>query len=130
MAQLEENVRYWLEIAEYDLETARAMLETGRYLYVGFMCHQVVEKALKAVITHTGIEPPHIHNLAKLADRAGLYDELTDEQKGTLAALDPLNIQSRYPGEKDRVFATLSRDRCKAILNQTQEMYNWIRATL
>lgn len=46
---MEEKVRYWLEIAEYDLETARAMLETGRYLYVGFMCHQVVEKALKEI---------------------------------------------------------------------------------
>jgi HEPN domain-containing protein len=51
MVQLEENVQYWLEIAEYDLETARAMLQTGRYLYIGFMGHQVIEKALKAVVS-------------------------------------------------------------------------------
>ncbi len=30
---------YWLESAEYDLQTAQAMLETRRLLYVGFMCH-------------------------------------------------------------------------------------------
>ena len=35
---------YWLDSAEYDLQTARAMLETRRLLYVGFMCHQTVEK--------------------------------------------------------------------------------------
>jgi HEPN domain-containing protein len=54
---LNDRTEYWLEIADYDLETAKAMLDTGRYLYVGFMCHQVIEKALKAVIASTGGEP-------------------------------------------------------------------------
>jgi HEPN domain-containing protein len=44
---VDERSAYWLEMAEYDIETAKAMLETGRFLYVGFMCHQVIEKALK-----------------------------------------------------------------------------------
>lgn len=35
---------YWIEIAKYDLETAEAMLKSKRYLYVGFMCHQSIEK--------------------------------------------------------------------------------------
>jgi HEPN domain-containing protein len=39
---------YWAEIADYDLDTAEAMLATKRYLYVGFMCHQTIEKLLKA----------------------------------------------------------------------------------
>ena len=39
-----DKVRYWDEMAGYDLETAKAMLSTKRYLYVGFMCHQSVEK--------------------------------------------------------------------------------------
>ena len=41
---------YWFEGAEYDLQTARAMLDTKRYLYVGFMCHQVAEKSLNCII--------------------------------------------------------------------------------
>lgn len=41
-----DKVRYWIELSDYDLETAQAMLETSRFLYVGFMCHQVIEKAL------------------------------------------------------------------------------------
>ncbi|HDP80310.1 MAG TPA: HEPN domain-containing protein [Spirochaetes bacterium] len=44
----EQKTQYWQDMAGYDLETARAMLSTGRYLYVGFMCHQTVEKSLKA----------------------------------------------------------------------------------
>lgn len=40
---MEEEVRYWMEIAEYDLNTAKAMLQTKRYLYVGFMWHQSLE---------------------------------------------------------------------------------------
>ena len=43
-----DKVQYWIDIAEYDMETASAMLQTGRYLYVGFMCHQTMEKILKA----------------------------------------------------------------------------------
>jgi len=38
-----ERIEYWLELADYDLETAKVMQQTGRYLYVGFMCHQTVE---------------------------------------------------------------------------------------
>ena len=37
-----KNVAYWIEMSDYDLETAKAMLITGRYLYIGFMCHQTI----------------------------------------------------------------------------------------
>jgi HEPN domain-containing protein len=32
----------WAERARYDLETARAMRESGRYLYVFFCCQQAL----------------------------------------------------------------------------------------
>ncbi len=48
---MDNKVDYWLEMSDYDFETAKAMLATQRYLYVGFMCHQVIEKALKAYWT-------------------------------------------------------------------------------
>ena len=127
---MDDKALYWLELAEYDLDTARAMLETGRYLYVGFMCHQVIEKALKGVVSSSGKTPPYIHNLSKLAELSGVYERLTDEQRDLLDALEPLNIQARYPEEKDRIFSTLNADRCRALLVQTEELYRWIRATL
>jgi HEPN domain-containing protein len=45
---MNEKSTYWIEIADYDFETAKAMLASKRYLYVGFMCHQVIEKTIKA----------------------------------------------------------------------------------
>ena len=127
---MSDRTSYWLELAEYDLDTARAMLETGRYLYVGFMCHQVIEKALKAVLSSIGKTPPHIHNLSKLADLSGVYGKLGEEQKDLLDSLEPLSIQARYPEDKDRIFRALNTDRCGRLLAQTEELYQWIRATL
>jgi len=63
---MNESVKYWLDLTEYDIETAKVMLNGGRYLYVGFMCHQVIEKALKAIIARDCIDdeiPPKTHNL-------------------------------------------------------------------
>jgi len=70
---MNEKAKYWVELAEYDLETARVMLNNGRFLYVGFMCHQVIEKMLKAcyVNSHQDI-PPYTHNLKYLAEKAAL----------------------------------------------------------
>ena len=52
--EISDKVKYWLELAEYDLETAKVMLNGGRYLYVGFMCHQVIEK----ILTEKSDPPP------------------------------------------------------------------------
>ncbi|MCX6270368.1 MAG: HEPN domain-containing protein [Bacteroidetes bacterium] len=41
------------------------MLRSKRYLYVGFMCHQSIEKILKAYFSFIFWEiPPFTHNLA------------------------------------------------------------------
>lgn len=78
----EDKTGYWLDSAEYDLETARAMLETKRYLYVGFMCHQTIEKALKGVLVFRNPEGelPYIHKLARLANLSGVSGGMTQEQ--------------------------------------------------
>ena len=73
MMTKEEKVVYWLDIADYDIETAEAMYNSGRWLYVGFMCHQVIEKTLKAYWCGTQPEdPPYTHNLVLLSDKTGL----------------------------------------------------------
>ena len=44
-----DKVKYWTELSDYDMETADAMFSTGRWLYVGYMCHQVIEKYSKLI---------------------------------------------------------------------------------
>jgi len=116
-------------MVDYDMETAKAMLETRRYLYVGFMCHQVIEKSLKGFLA--GGNPdgaiPYIHNLTRLADLCGFYPQLDDSGKDTLDILDPLNIEARYPTSKDNLAKSLSRERCEEILQRTERLAKWIR---
>ena len=38
-----DKVKYWKELADYDIETAEVMYNGGRWLYVGFMCHLVID---------------------------------------------------------------------------------------
>lgn len=75
------KVEYWFESAEYDLQTARAMLETRRLLYVGFMCHQTIEKALKGIFVTRKPEEelPYIHKLVRLANLSGISGEMSEE---------------------------------------------------
>lgn len=106
---------YWFDGAEYDLQTARAMLETRRMLYVGFMCHQAIEKALKGcfVTRKPEEELPYIHKLMRLANLCGLSDEMSEEQLDLLDMLSPLNIEARYPLQKERLLASLTVSRCE-----------------
>jgi len=41
---MDDKVKYWIDLSDYDLDTALAMLESRRYLYVGFMCHQTIDQ--------------------------------------------------------------------------------------
>ena len=123
-----EMVKYWLDLAQYDIETADAMFATGRWLYVGFMCHQVLEKTLKAYWCSTQeTPPPYIHNLKRLCDGVGLTEKLSDDQIEFVARMMPLNIEARYPEYKDALLRTLSRDVCEGIIANTKEMALWIK---
>ncbi len=128
---MEEKVKYWVELAEYDLETAGAMLKSERYLYVGFMCHQTVEKALKAYYVKVKKEtPPYTHNLTYLAEVSGLYKEFNEIQKDFLDNLQPFHIEARYPSHKASLFKTLTHEKCKKILEETGKIYLWTKQKL
>lgn len=128
---MNDKVKYWVELSDYDLETADAMLQSGRYLYVGFMCHQTIEKVLKAYFNSTTSEPaPFTHSLSYLAKRADIYGKLTDSFKDFIDMLEPLNIEARYPSHKERLLKSLSRERCELILQETKNLQQWIKKKL
>jgi HEPN domain-containing protein len=128
---MSDKVEYWVRIAEYDVESARALLNAKRYLHVGFMCHQVVEKMLKAYYVDTKNEiPPRIHNLRRLASLTGIYDEMTNEQRDFVDTLEPLNIEGRYPADNDDVSAALDDTACRDLVAKTEELHEWIEQRL
>jgi HEPN domain-containing protein len=131
MMDNQERISYWIELAEYDLETAKVMLTGERYLYVGFMCHQVIEKALKGYYTSVLPDnPPYVHNLTVIAKKSDLYSFLNDMQKDIIDLLEPLNIEARYPMVKDKLLKSLSKERCEKILKETEALFIWIKARL
>ena len=119
---------YWFEGAAYDLQTAKAMLETKRYLYVGFMCHQTIEKALKGVFVsrHPDAELPYIHKLVRLSNLAGITEDMDEAQLSLLDTLNPLNIEARYPLHRSMLFASLTPERCRELIAETEAMLQWL----
>jgi HEPN domain-containing protein len=128
---MNEKVKYWAELSEYDFDTAHAMMKTGRYLYVGFMCHQSIEKILKAYYNSLSNEPaPFTHSLIILARKSDIYAEFSDEFKNLIDLLEPLNIEARYPSHKEQLMKSLTKEKCQYLLEKTQTLKLWITAKL
>lgn len=128
---MNEKIQYWVDLAEYDLETARVMLDGKRFLYVGFMCHQAIEKILKGyyVMAKQGTAP-YTHSLTSLSESSELNAVMSGEQKDFLNMLEPLNLEARYPTHKEKLFRSMDSMRCIEILHKTEELYSWIKSRL
>ena len=125
------QIRYWIEISEYDIETAIAMLKSKRYLYVGFMAHQSIEKILKAYYVKTnGESAPFSHSLSYLAKKAKIYKHFSEDQKDFIDMLEPMNIECRYPTHKEQLMRSLTEERCKELLDNSKELQLWIKQKL
>ena len=127
----EEKVQYWLDIANYDLETAEDLYKSKRWLYVAFMCHQVIEKTLKAYWSAKREDiPPYIHNHKRLAEGCGLYEQFSEEHKDFINAISTYNIQARYPEYKEQLARVLTASTCRYVIDTTKELQSWIKQKL
>lgn len=128
---MSSQVNYWKELSEYDLETAEAMLKSKRYLYVGFMAHQTIEKILKSYFVKIHADtPPYSHSLSYIAKKAELYELLSEKQQDFMDLLEPMNIECRYPVHKEELLKTLTDEKCIEILKDTRELQIWIKQRL
>lgn len=123
---MDKYVSHWLERAKYDLETAKAMLDAGRYIYVAYTCQQAVEKILKAIIAQKGKENMPIHNLNRLAESAELSEELAAERVNLLAELTAYNIEARYGDYKESLSEVVNVQKAQMLYSQTQELFQWL----
>ena len=102
----------WAEQVCYDLETAQAMMESGRYLYVLFCCQQAVEKMLKALIAARTRElPPRLHHLMRLSEVAGIT--VDENQADFLRELSAYYIQTCYPEEIAQMGSEVKEGICR-----------------
>jgi HEPN domain-containing protein len=98
---------------------------------MAFFCHQITEKALKAVVANVvGETPPKIHDLKKLAKQGNILNRISDKQLAFLVELDPFNIEARYPDYKAKIEETLTDEKCGRILKETEDFLCWIKKEL
>ncbi len=119
-----KKVQQWLDRVEYDLQTAEAMFEAGRYVYVIFMCQQAVEKCLKAVVVSQGGEVVPIHNLRRLAELASVTFDADKLIK--LDFLSEYYINSRYKEDLAEILKGLTRDFAEDILAFSKQVVGWL----
>ena len=127
----EKTIQYWIDISEYDLQVAKSLLDKEHYLYVGFMCHQAVEKMFKALyVKQTSTMPPYIHKLDRLVDLVGLKTAMSGERNDFIDELTPLNIQARYPAYKETIYSLIDKEKATQIIEKTEELLQWLKAQI
>jgi HEPN domain-containing protein len=120
------DTQNWIESAEYDLETARHMLASGRYLYVVFTCHLALEKMLKAHVTEVAqTVPAKTHDLVYLIKKAGL--ELSSDHLEFIGRINNASIPTRYPDDIRRAVQDYPESVAREYLNKTDEIMQWLK---
>jgi len=123
----DKTLNNWISLAEYDLKTSKAMLDSGRYLYVAFTAQQSIEKLLKAYYLKTKNEtPPYIHNLLRLIDYSQLESELQAEQIDFLTELNLYYIEARYTEDISELSKSTNKEKANYIFNKTTEFFEWL----
>lgn len=126
---MRSETKLWIEDAEYDLESAKAMLDSGRLFFVIFMCHLTVEKLLKAaIVEREGVEPPRVHNLVSLATRAGV--QIPASHQAIVNELDSMSVVTRYPDGRRAIGKSLTNERAKATYDRTVGFSEWLKQEL
>ena len=126
---MNDQAKAWINLAEYDLETAKAMLESGRYLYVTFMSQQAIEKTLKAIFVFKKSEiPPRTHNLLYLIDILQLT--VSDDDKTLCAQLNQFYLGHRYPGSIMDLVKTVDRQMAADYFDKTKELMGCLKQSL
>lgn len=124
---MRKEAENWLLSSDYDFESAEVMYKTGRYSYAVFMCHQAVEKLLKAlIITEKQELPPKSHNLRDLLQSTGI--EVPGEIETIILKLNPHYIISRYPDAAGGPsYNAYNGELASEIMNITREAVRWLK---
>ena len=125
-SQMHAETRNWLNSSDYDIKTAEHMLQTGRYIYVVFMCHLSIEKLLKAVVQeNTAKLPPKTHDLIYLLNVSGI--EMPQGLVDFIGMINSASVVTRYPEDLSRIISAYPEAIAKQYFNRTLEVLEWLK---
>ena len=125
----EEKYAYWLQLAQYDLDTADTMYKGGRWFYVVFMCQQAIEKLCKGLYNfHIDDNVPRVHNIRFFLSKIETILSVTIDAKIYYLAdsLSAYYLNNRYPDFTGQVNADITREKSVCILGKTKEAFLWL----
>jgi HEPN domain-containing protein len=126
---MRKDTQNWVALAEYDVETARHMLATGRYIYVVFLCHLALEKMLKAHVTETTQTfPAKTHDLIYLIKKSEL--DLPQDLLEFIGKINTVSIPTRYPEDLQRTIQEYPLPVAENYLAQTEMVLKWLKERL
>ena len=116
----------WLDRVAYDMDTAKAMVQTGRLIYAIFMCQQSLEKCLKALLAYQEREVIPIHNLRRLAELADVIEELDDAKLTRLDFLSNYYINARYKEDLQQLAKGISEAVAQDFIQFAAGLITWL----
>jgi HEPN domain-containing protein len=125
----DEKFLYWLDAAKYDIETAEAMLLSGRWFYVVFMCQQAIEKLVKGLYNfYIDDNVPRVHNIQEICDKVSdrLPLKISDENYTLCKKLTSYYIAHSYPDFISKVGASVDKKTATDILHESKEFFIWL----
>ena len=125
----QEKFEYWLELALYDFDTAKAMLESNRWLYVIFMCQQAIEKLVKGLyVLYVDDNVPRSHNVRFLVEKieSQMTEPVSDKHFDLFDELSLHYISGRYVDYKHKLSEKLNKQAAIDIYEQTKEALAWL----
>jgi len=123
---MNESTKNWLAMVDYDIDTARHMHETARYVYVVFMCHLAIEKMFKAIVgEETNNFPPKTHDLIHLLNLGKI--ELSPDLIDFIGIINNAAIVTRYPEDLPKLVSSYPQDVAKKYLDKTLEIIKCVK---
>lgn len=116
----------WLDRVAYDMDTAKAMLQTGRLIYAVFMCQQSLEKCFKALLAYNGKEVVPIHNLRRLGELAAVIHELEESTLLKLDFLSSFYINARYKEDLQQLSKGITEPVVRDFIQSSEELITWL----
>jgi len=118
----------WLTQADYDFQTAEFMFSGERYVYVIFMAHLSIEKALKGVFQKKfNAIPPKTHNLVYFVNKTELT--LPENINKFLVKLNQASVATRYPEDFLKLQSVYTKDVVREMLISAKETLEWVKRT-
>src|SRR4030042_6025524 len=121
-----KNSQKWVDRVTYDMDTAKAMLQTGRLIYAIFMCQQSLEKCFKALLSYQGKEIIPIHNLRRLAELSVDIYELNPDALIKLDFLSSYYINARYKEDLQQLSRGITETTAQDFIQFTEDFVKWL----